>query len=171
MGIRNYLVEGLSGTGKTTVCDALLRRGMHAVHGDRVLAYQGDPVTGAPVQRPVQRPGHAYHVWDVDRLRALVADRRHAASFFCGGARNFPRFIDLFDEIFVLEADWATLSARLAARPETEWGGRDEERALIRRLHARGGDVPQAACTVDATQPVERVVDTILARCDLPLRP
>jgi hypothetical protein len=43
MGIRNYLIEGVSGTGKTSVCDELQRRGYHAIHGDRELAYQGDP--------------------------------------------------------------------------------------------------------------------------------
>ena len=46
MGVRNYLIEGVSCAGKTTVCDELIRRGHHAVHGDRDLAYQGDPVTG-----------------------------------------------------------------------------------------------------------------------------
>ena len=38
MGRRNYLVEGVSGTGKTSVCDELQRRGYHAIHGDRELA-------------------------------------------------------------------------------------------------------------------------------------
>ncbi len=43
MGARNYLIEGVSCSGKTTVCDELLRRGFQAIHGDRQLAYQGDP--------------------------------------------------------------------------------------------------------------------------------
>ena len=46
MGIRNYLIEGLSGTGKTSVCNELQRRGYHAIHGGDELAYQGDPETG-----------------------------------------------------------------------------------------------------------------------------
>ena len=49
VGVRNYLVEGVSTAGKTTVATELERRGHHVVHGDRVLAYQGDPVTGAPL--------------------------------------------------------------------------------------------------------------------------
>jgi broad-specificity NMP kinase len=40
VGRRNHLVEGVSGTGKTSVCDELQRRGYHAIHGDRDLAYQ-----------------------------------------------------------------------------------------------------------------------------------
>jgi broad-specificity NMP kinase len=45
MGVRNYLIEGVSGTGKSAVCKELQRRGHHAIHGDRDLAYQGDPLT------------------------------------------------------------------------------------------------------------------------------
>jgi AAA domain-containing protein len=46
MGKRNYLIEGVSGTGKTSVCQELRRRGCVAINGDRELRYQGDPTTG-----------------------------------------------------------------------------------------------------------------------------
>ena len=158
MGKKNYLIEGLSGTGKTTICDELLRRGFHAIHGDRVLAYQGDPRTG----EPLDGFAHEHHIWDVEKVRALVADRSHAASFFCGGSRNFDRFIDLFDRVFVLEVDLDTLNRRLADRPQDEWGGRASERQLIARLHVTKEDVPKNAIRIDATAPVSRVVDKIL---------
>jgi len=34
VGMWNYLVEGVSGTGKTSVCKELRRRGFHAVNGE-----------------------------------------------------------------------------------------------------------------------------------------
>lgn len=117
MGVRNYLIEGLSGTGKTSVCDELQRRGHRAVHGDRELAYVGDPETGEP--RDV--PAHEHHVWHVDQVRALVADKADPATFFCGGSRNSSTFIDLFDDVFVLVVDLATLNRRLDERPDDEW--------------------------------------------------
>ncbi|GAA3562391.1 nucleoside kinase [Microlunatus spumicola] len=162
MGRRNYLVEGLSGTGKTSVAEELQRRGHHVVHGDRELAYRGDPATG----EPVSTGGHEHHLWDVARVRALAADRTRPATFFCGGSRNFPAFLDLFDEVFVLQVDLATLNRRLDARPDEEWGGGPTERALIEQFHASGADVPDGV-PVDATAPLARVVDAILARCDL----
>ncbi len=57
MGIRNYLIEGVSGAGKTTVAEELERRGRHVIHGDRVLAYVGDPPAkgGLPRTSPEQR--------------------------------------------------------------------------------------------------------------------
>jgi hypothetical protein len=166
MGRRNYLVEGLSGTGKTSVAEELQRRGHHVVHGDRELAYTGDPATG----EPVVGGGHEHHLWDVARVRALVADHAHPATFFCGGSRNFPAFLHLFDEVFVLHVDLATLNRRLDARPDEEWGGGPTERALIERFHATGEDVPDGV-PVDATAPLDQVVDEILARCDLGPRP
>jgi predicted ATPase len=36
---RNYLVEGLSGAGKSAVHDELLRRGYNAISADRAWAY------------------------------------------------------------------------------------------------------------------------------------
>ncbi len=162
MGVRNYLIEGVSGAGKTTVAEELQRRGCHVIHGDRALAYQGDPKTG----EPVEGLAHERHLWDVDKVRALVADHNHAASFFCGGSRNFSSFIDLFDRVFVLEIDLDTLNRRLAQRPETEWGGRAAERRLIRRLHATREDTPKGDVVIDATAPLERVVDAILEKCD-----
>ena len=162
MGRTNYLVEGLSGTGKTTVADELQRRGCHVVHGDRELAYQGDPETGVPTDAGL----HEHHIWDVEKVRALVAERTHAATFFCGGSRNFDRFIDLFDGVFVLEVDLDTLNRRLDARPDDEWGGgKPTERARIVRWHQTKGDVPQDGIAIDATAPVELVVDEILRRC------
>ena len=56
MGVRNYLIEGVSGTGKTAVCTELQRRGYQAIHGDRELAYQGDPETGTPTDEVRSAP-------------------------------------------------------------------------------------------------------------------
>jgi thymidylate kinase len=158
VGVRNYLVEGVSGTGKTSVCEELGRRGYQAVHGDRELAYQGDPETGEATDTAV----HEHHIWDVGRVRALVADHREPVTFFCGGSRNFSRFIDLFDEVFVLDIDLETLHRRLDQRPPDEWGSRPSERELVVRLHGTKEDVPRTGVLIDATRPLAEVVDEIL---------
>ncbi|WP_431798596.1 AAA family ATPase [Microbacterium kunmingense] len=167
MGRRNYLVEGGSGTGKTAVCEELSRRGFHSVHGDRELAYQGDPKTGAPVTGVAGVAAHDHHLWRVEAVRELVADESEPVTFFCGGVRNRDAFIQLFDAVFVLEVDLATLRHRLDARPSDEWGGagRTEERELIEHLHLTGEELPGGAIRVDATAPLARVVDEILRHC------
>jgi dephospho-CoA kinase len=158
MGIRNYLIEGVSGTGKTSVCNELQRRGYHAIHGDRELAYQGDPETGTRTDGVT----HEHHIWDVDKVKALVANQDDPVTFFCGGSRNFSKFIDLFDGVFVLEVDLDTLNQRLDERPENEWGGKQTERELIARLHQTKEDIPKNGIIIDATVSIAHVVDEIV---------
>jgi adenylate kinase family enzyme len=172
MGIKNYLIEGVSGTGKTSVATGLQSRGHHVVHGDRELAYQGDPRTGKPLDgnehaRDAQDVafGHRHHIWDVGRVRALVADHSRPITFFCGGSRNFDRFIGLFDAVFVLDVDAETLRERLASRPDDEFGTSPAERDLVLRLHATREDIPKDATVIDATGPLAAVIDDILSRC------
>ena len=161
MGVKNYLIDGVSCAGKTTVCDELQRRGYHSIHGDEELAYWGDLETGEPVNGSSDE--HRTWIWDVEKVKALVADQNHGATFFCGGSRNADRFIDLFDEVFVLEIDLETLNRRLAARPETEWGGTAQEgESFARYQHATKVGLPVNAIMIDATGPLASVVDEIL---------
>ncbi|HEY4202096.1 MAG TPA: AAA family ATPase [Devosiaceae bacterium] len=174
MGIRNYLIEGVSGAGKTSVATELQRRGYHVLHGDRELAYKGDPVTGKPVDpAALDHPGldfafrHRHHLWDVAKVKSLIDDRSRAVSFFCGGSRNFASFITLFDAVFVLDLDARTLRQRLAGRQEDEFGGRPAEQEFVLQLLASKEDIPQNAISIDATAPIGEVVDEILSRCGI----
>ncbi|MBM7553053.1 AAA family ATPase [Thalassobacillus pellis] len=162
MGIKNYLIEGVSGTGKTSVCKELQQRGYHAINGDRELAYQGDPETGERTDGVM----HEHHIWHVDKVKALVASHDETVTFFCGGSRNFSKFIDLFDGVFILEVDLDTLNRRLDKRPEDEWGGKKMEREFIARLHRTKEDIPKNGIIIDATAPIERVADEIIRQIE-----
>lgn len=159
MGKRNFLIEGLSGAGKTTVGRELQRRGFSVVHGDDELAYRGDPATG----EPTDVIAYEHWIWPVERVRELIADREADATFFCGGSRNFSEFIDLFDAVFLLEVDLDTLHRRLDQRPDEDWdGGRPTAPEVMARLHRTREGSPTNGLVIDATQPVERVVEEIL---------
>ncbi len=159
MGMRNYLIEGISGTGKTSVCRELCRRGYHAIDGDRELAYQGDPDTG----QATTGFSHEHHIWAVDKVQALIANHDHAVTYLCGGSRNFSRFIDQVDGVFILEVDRDTLNRRLDQRPDDEWGKQPAERELIMRLHQTQADRPKTGIIIDATVPLAQVVDAIIS--------
>ncbi|HEU5230895.1 MAG TPA: AAA family ATPase [Ktedonobacteraceae bacterium] len=161
MGKRNYLIEGVSGTGKTSVCTELQRRGYQAIHGDRELAYQGDPTTG----EKTEGFGHEHHIWDVEKVQAFIANKDEAVTFFCGGSRNFSKFIELLDGVFILEVDLDTCLRRIDERvalDPTDWGGKPEEREIIARLHQTKEDIPSSGIVLDATPPLVSVVDEIL---------
>jgi broad-specificity NMP kinase len=155
---RNYLVEGGSGTGKSSVCRELRKRGYTAVDGDNELAYQGDPETGRRTEGP---GGHEQHIWDVDKVREIAADTEDDVAFFCGGSRNFHKFLDIFDKVIVLDVDTETLKQRLAGRAADDWGGNDEEKEMILRLHATKEDIPKGMI-IDTARPLDDVVDAIV---------
>jgi AAA domain-containing protein len=169
MGRRNFLIEGVSGTGKTSVCTELQRRGYQAIHGDRELRYKGDPKTDTPTDTSAS-DRHLSPLWDVEKVQALAANKDEAVTFFCGGSRNFSHFIQLFDGVFILDVDLDTCLRRIDERvalDPTDWGGRPEERELIARLHQTKEDIPKDGIIIDATAPLMRVVDEIIRHITL----
>ncbi len=173
MGRRNYLIEGVSGGGKTAVCTELQRRGYQAIHGDRELVYRGDPETGLSMAPETATPTATWMsehwIWDVEKVQAFVANWEKAVTFFCGGSRNFAKFIDLFDGVFALDVDLETMNRRIDERvalDPTDFGGKPEERELAMRLHQTREHIPKNGIIIDATAPLARVVDEILRLSD-----
>jgi hypothetical protein len=173
MGRRNYLISGVSGAGKTAVCTELQRRGYQAIHGDRELAYQGDPETGIPSDGPKHEHSATFisehHIWDVEKVHALVANQEEAVTFFCGGSKNSSKYLALFDGVFVLEVDLETSLRRIAervARDPTDWGGTPAEREITVRMYHAKEALPQNGTIIDASAPLARVVDEILRQSD-----
>ena len=173
MGIKNYLIEGISGTGKTTVAEELEKRGYHVTHGDRTLKLRGDPETGKPIQEPNHNNEkeknewrQKHHIWPIDKVKAIIDDKTFPISFFCGGSRNFDKFIPWLDGVFILEVDdineiYRRLDERVARDP-TDFGGKPEEKEMVARTHATKESIPQMGITIDSTQPLNDVVDEIL---------
>jgi hypothetical protein len=173
MGKRNYLIEGVSGTGKTAVCTELQRRGYQAIHGDDELAYQGDPDTGLPADGLTHEHSAPFisehHIWEVENVTALVAKQEEAITFFCGGSKNSAKYSALCDGVFVLAVDLDTslrrIDERVALDP-TDWGGTPEEREITVRMYHTKAALPQNGTIIDATAPLARVVDEILRQSD-----
>ncbi len=176
MGRRNYLIDGVSGAGKTAVCAELQRRGYQAIHGDDELAYQGDPDTGQPANGLRHEHSAAFisehHIWDVEHVKALVANQEEAVTFFCGGSRNSSKYLALFDGVFILEVDLDTSLRRIeerVARDPTDWGGTPAEREITVRMyhmfHSKEA-LSHNGAIIDATAPLARVVDEILRLSD-----
>jgi hypothetical protein len=177
MGVKNYLIEGVSGAGKTAVCTELQRRGYQAIHGDRELVYRGDSETGLPTAPETDPPTATWmsehQIWDVEKVQALVASQEEAVTFFCGGSRNFAKFIALFDGVFVLAVGLDTSLRRIEERvalDPTDWGGTPEEREITVRMypmyHTQAA-LPQNGTIIDATAPLAHVVDEILRHSDV----
>jgi gluconate kinase len=157
----NYLVEGLSGTGKSSVYDELTRRGYSALSTDRAWAY-AEPFTG--LAHPLSR--HENWKWDKARaIEALKSDEPDIL-FVCGSSRNRDDFLLYFCKIFNLKIDDETMLRRLAERTNNDFGKNPQEVELMLELN-RKGEKPAGAIDIDANKPLKEVVDEILGLCGL----
>ncbi len=157
MAKRNYLVEGLSGTGKSSVYEELTRRGYTAISTDRAWAFSADPDTGL-----AGGPGgHDTWMWDRQKAVSELERSEPEVLFVCGSSRNRDQFLPYFTKIFNLRIDDETMRRRLEARTEHDWSLGQEGVELMLALN-RSGEGPAGAIHVDATQPLNQVVDELL---------
>jgi len=167
MAKRNYLVEGLSGAGKSSVYEELIRRGYKAISTDRAWSYHADPDTGLP-GGPLQ---HDNWVWDRHKAVSELENPEPDVLFVCGGSRNRDHFLPYFAKVFNLRIDEDTMRRRLQARTTDDWtlvpDPDDYDVALAAMIELmlelnRSDEKPAGAIDVDATQPLDQVVDELL---------
>jgi hypothetical protein len=155
---RNYLVEGLSGAGKSSVYEELIRRGYKAISTDRAWKVHAGPDTDLP-----GRPVHS--MWDQGKAVSELESPEPEVLFVCGSSRNRDRFLPYFTEVFNLRIDDDTMRRRLQERTNNEFGKQPEELELMLRLN-RSDHKPAGAIDVDATEPLDQVVDELLRLAD-----
>ena len=157
MAKRNYLVEGLSGAGKSSVYEELIRRGYKAISTDRAWAYHADPDTGLP-GGPIH---HDTWMWDQQKAVSELESPEPEVLFVCGSSRNRDHFLPYFTKIFNLRIDDDTMRRRLQERTADDWELGPEAIELMLELN-RSDEKPAGAIDVDATQTLNQVVDELL---------
>lgn len=165
MAKRNYLVEGLSGVGKTSVYEELIQRGYTAINTDRAWSYNGDPETGIP-GGPA---GHDTWVWDQRAAISELEGPEPEMLFVCGSSRNSDRFLPYFTRVFNLRIDDHTMRRRLELRTDDDWPLGQEGVELMLKLN-QSGERLAGAIDIDATRPLDQVVDELLRLADLDSR-
>jgi adenylate kinase family enzyme len=172
-------IAGCSGAGKSAVAAVLARRGLVAIDADDdpLLARMVDS-TGAVVAEEPAAPNldwlarHSW-AWNPGRLDELIWAAGPVTLYVCGGADNQQEVAGRFTQVFLLEIDELTMLARLDARRDYhDWGHIGDTREYLRRKLPVVQDRLRAlgAIPVDARQPLNQVVDAILARTS-PLPP
>jgi hypothetical protein len=161
MAKRNYLVEGLSGSSKSSVYEELIRRGYKAISTDRAWKYPVDPDTGLP-GGPIR---HANPAWDEQKAVGELESPEPEVLFVCGSSRNRDRFLRYFTKIFNLRINDDTVRRRLQERTNNDFGRQPEELEHVLTLN-RSDETPAGAIDVDATQPLRQVVDELLRLAD-----
>lgn len=165
-------ITGNSGSGKSSVKDELVRRGYEAHDTDENgLSSWQNKTTGKVVWRPDDEAErthewYASHAWNMSRQRVeeLAAAAKDKPIFLCGSATNADDMLDAYDTIFYLSIDEETLKTRLSQRTNNDFGKAPDELASILGWHAEHAERYEkyGAVMLDATKPVEVLVDSIL---------
>jgi adenylate kinase family enzyme len=167
-------ITGCSGAGKSTIAGVLARRGLAAIDADddpwlaRMVDAAGNVVEEADEPDEPDFAWLARHswAWDPVRLDELIRAAASATLYVCGGADNELELADRFSRVFLLEIDEPTMLARLDARRDYhDWGRIGDTREYLRRKLPELQDRLRAfgAIPIDARQPLDQVVDAILA--------
>lgn len=170
-------VTGVAGAGKSTVRIELQRRGLEAYGTDEdSLAAFYNNTTGASVgsEVPPEIRTEAWrheHTWKVppEKIEKLAEQAKNMPIFLCGVVSNESEFWGMFSHIFALTIDEPTLIQRLRDRPNNNFGKLDHELrdVLEWQQGAAEGYRRSGAILIDATRPIDTVVDDILERSGL----
>jgi len=165
------LITGMSCAGKSTIAAVLARRGLAAIDADndpllaRSVDSAGNVVDDPAVPDFAWLARHSW-AWNPARLDEVIRAAAPATLYVCGGAANEVELADRFTHMFLLEIDEPTMLARLdAPGRDNDWGRIGDTRDYLRRRLPEYQDRLRAAgvIPVDATQPLDHVVDAILS--------
>lgn len=155
------LITGMSGTGKSSVIQALLARGYQA--HDLDTPEWSEWIDADPADSLTPAQGKDW-VWREDRVRALLSQPKEGVLFIGGCAENMGRLFPLIDSVILLSAPVATIMARLRARSPGGYGSDEEERRRVEDLIATIEPLLRKSADheIDTGRSVEATVDEIL---------
>lgn len=100
-------------------------------------------------------------MWDSTKAISDLVSQEPELLFVCGSSRNRDDFLHYFNKVFNLRIDHDTMRRRLEARTDDDWPLGQEGVEQMLELNRRD-EGPAGAIDVDATQPLDYVVDELL---------
>jgi gluconate kinase len=166
----DYLITGVSGSGKTTMATELAKRGYDTRNMDYIegLCSWVNLADGksAPDNRendPNWLQTHDW-LWDRDKLTELLHETD--GTFFCGSSGNQKQFYSLFGKVVLLEMDANLIKERvLNNHRDHSYGQMPGEMDVIMGYFEQFQDEAKAAgaIIIDARRPLNEVISLVLA--------
>jgi dephospho-CoA kinase len=156
--MRRVLITGMSGSGKSSVIEALSNRGFKAIDTDWNPDWEMRPVSGGP---DADGPGW---VWREDRISRLLATEDADVLFVSACVPNQAKFYARFDHVVLLSVSPELTLERLMSRTNNPYGKSIED--LDEVLHFKSTVEPMlrngATAEIDTTASLDEVVARIL---------
>jgi len=131
--MQRILITGVSGVGKTTVCNKLIEMGYEAygiedIKGMFDIYHKGthDVFEEYSNLNPKDIK-NAEWLCDIDKLKSLLASQISETAFYSGIGSNIDEMIPLFDKVFVLQPSAETVNERLKSREGTDNIGNNQD--------------------------------------------
>ena len=156
--MRRVLITGMSGTGKTSVIEALARAGYKAID----TGWNPDRETPPPPGDPdADGPGW---VWREDRIRDLLATEDAEVLFLSATVPNQSSFYGWFDHVVLLSATPEVTAQRLGSRTNNPYGKSAADLAEVLRFKSTIEPMLRNGATeeIDTDRPLDEVVARIL---------
>jgi dephospho-CoA kinase len=167
-------ITGIAGSGKSAVQKELKRLGYDSYDVDEPGIGAAHDGQGKVVQVPdaVDRSPDWFdtHSWRmVDGAMDKLRKRAETGLVFLCGATTIHENTGVFDQTICLDVDEATLRERLAKREDNDFGQSEHELRRILDFHKTATERhrSQGAIIINATQPLDKVVEDILKSVDV----
>lgn len=171
-----YFVTGISGSGKTTVARELIKRGYVALDSKvtkGIFHFADSEGRHAPDFRPQDKDWSDKYRWalNVPLLHRLLEQNKDSKAIFLCGRGNIRQHWTLAEKVFLLRVDAETMIKRLNRADRDNDFAKDKatQAKLLDNLEFIQRSLADAgAISIDAKQPIDIVVDTILNDVELP---
>jgi dephospho-CoA kinase len=164
-------ITGSAGSGKTSVCEELVRRGYTAFSADEDgISSFVENETGEASKFGEDTRGEEWYAknsWNMNRRKVEEAAALAGPGkpvFLCGCASNDTDMYDIVTKVICLVAPKEVVEHRLATRTNNDYGKSDFELKQVLEWMPRleKQERERGSFIVDASQPLENVVDEIL---------
>jgi broad-specificity NMP kinase len=162
-----YLITGRPGCGKSTTIHALAARGYIAYNTDNIpgITRLEDKATREEVTWPEGQVDWKRYAWNWQEKELKQLLKSDDTIFVGAVVGNQEEFYPLFNKVFVLMIDPETLRQRLLSHEhEDHHNPKYIKRMVSIHLEKQDHFIQQGCVPISAVQPVDRVVDEILAQ-------